>query len=159
VLDEKFQYGDLEAPRCLTYPVVRPSAQSRDHLRNIMSNTVISKLQDICHTQSCDPPHGIEIILGLNMSKLLNLIAYSLEYLLTCTNWALSCICECLAKHASQIIVGHIKMISILFICVCLAWDQNPYACGDLAQIASSLNFVSSSLLHIYYLLWSIYED
>jgi hypothetical protein len=86
VLDEKFQYGDLEAPGCLTYPVVRPSAQSRDHLRNIMSNTVISKLQDICHTQSCDPPHGIEIILGLNMSKLLNLIAYSLEYLLTCTN-------------------------------------------------------------------------
>jgi hypothetical protein len=28
----------------------------------IDSNIVISKLQDVCHTQSCDPPHGLEII-------------------------------------------------------------------------------------------------
>jgi hypothetical protein len=27
------QYGGLEAPRCLPYPVMRPSAWSRDHLR------------------------------------------------------------------------------------------------------------------------------
>jgi hypothetical protein len=55
------------------------------------------------------------------MSKLLNLIAYSLAYLLTCTNRALSCICEHCAKHTSRIIVAHIEMISILFIYACLA--------------------------------------
>jgi hypothetical protein len=55
------------------------------------------------------------------MSKLLNLIGYSLECLLSCTNCALSCICECLAKHMSQIIVAHLEMISILFIYACLA--------------------------------------
>jgi hypothetical protein len=27
------QYGGLEAPGCLSYPVVRPSVRSRDHLR------------------------------------------------------------------------------------------------------------------------------
>jgi hypothetical protein len=47
------------------------------------------------------------------MSKLLNLIAYTFAYLLTYTNIALSCICERLAKHASQIIVAHFEMISI----------------------------------------------
>jgi hypothetical protein len=50
------------------------------------------------------------------MSKLLNLIAYSLAYLLTCTNIVLSCICEHLVKHISRIIVALLKMISILFI-------------------------------------------
>jgi hypothetical protein len=30
VLNEKFQYGDLEALGCLPYPVVRPSTRSRD---------------------------------------------------------------------------------------------------------------------------------
>jgi hypothetical protein len=40
------------------------------------------------------------------MSKSLNLIAYSLACLLTCTNLVLSCICEHLAKHASRIIVA-----------------------------------------------------
>jgi hypothetical protein len=33
VLNDRFQYSDLEALRCLPYPVVQPSAWSRDHLR------------------------------------------------------------------------------------------------------------------------------
>jgi hypothetical protein len=33
VLNEKFQYGGLEAPGYLPCPVVRPSTESRDHLR------------------------------------------------------------------------------------------------------------------------------
>ena len=35
VLNDIFQYSDLEAPGCLPYPVVRPSARSRGHLRNV----------------------------------------------------------------------------------------------------------------------------
>jgi hypothetical protein len=35
VLNDRFQYNDLEAPGCLPYPVVRPSARSRGHLRNV----------------------------------------------------------------------------------------------------------------------------
>jgi hypothetical protein len=35
VVNDKFQYSDLEAPRCLPYPVVQPSARSRGHLRNV----------------------------------------------------------------------------------------------------------------------------
>jgi hypothetical protein len=54
------------------------------------------------------------------MSKLLNLIAYSLVCLLTCTKCVLSCICERLVKHASRIIVAHLEMIYVLFIYVCL---------------------------------------
>jgi hypothetical protein len=65
-----------------------------------MSNTVILKLRGVCRTQSCDPPCGLEITWGPKMSTLLNLIAYSLACLLTCTNWFLSCICERLAKNA-----------------------------------------------------------
>jgi hypothetical protein len=114
---------------------------------------MIAKLWGVCHIQSCYHPRGIEIIWGLKMSKLLNLIAYLLACLLTCTNWVLGCTYERLGKHASWIIVAHLEMISVLFIYVCLAWDQSPYACGHLAQIASSLNFTSSSLLHVNYLL------
>jgi hypothetical protein len=55
------------------------------------------------------------------MSKLLKLIAYSVTCLHTCTNRVLSCICERLAKHASQIIVADHEIISILFIYACLA--------------------------------------
>jgi hypothetical protein len=44
-------------------------------------------------------------------------------------------------------------MISILFIHACLTCDRSPYACGEFAQIATSLNFVSNSLLHVCYLL------
>jgi hypothetical protein len=117
------------------------------------SNMVISKLRYICHTQSCDHPCGLEIIWELKMSKLLNLIACSLKCLLTCINWVLSYICERLAKHVSQIIVAHLEIISILFIYACLAWERSPYTCGDFAQIATSLNFISSSLLHVCYLL------
>jgi hypothetical protein len=160
VLNEKFQYGYLEAPGCLPYPVGRPSAQFRDHLRKTISNRVILKLLSVCHTQSCDPPHGQEIIWWFKMRKLLNLIASSFAYLLTCTNWALSCICQHLAKHTSQIIVAHLEMISILIIYACLAWDWNPYDYGDFAQIATLLNFISSSLLHVCYLfmvyLWGL---
>jgi hypothetical protein len=117
------------------------------------SNTVISKLQGVYRTQSCDPPCGLEIIWGLIISKMLNLIAYSLKCLLTCTNWALSYICERLTKHTSQIIVAHFEMISILFIYACLVWDRSPYACDDFAQIVTSLNFRSSFLLHVCYIL------
>jgi hypothetical protein len=35
-----------------------------------MSNMVISKLQGVYRTQLCDPPHGLEITIGLKMSKL-----------------------------------------------------------------------------------------
>jgi hypothetical protein len=31
---------------------------------------VVSKLRGVYHTQSCDPPRGLEIICGLKMSKL-----------------------------------------------------------------------------------------
>jgi hypothetical protein len=137
VPNEKFQYGYLKALGCLPYPVVQPSTWSRDHLRKIMSNMVISKLWGVCCTQLCDPWHGLEIIWGLRMSKLLNLIVYSLEWLVTCTNWALSCICDHLAKHVSQIIIPHLEMISILLIYACRAWDWSSYACGDFGQIAS----------------------
>jgi hypothetical protein len=149
VLNEKFQCGDLEAPGCLPYPVVWSSTWSRDHLRKIMFNTVILKLRGVYRTQSCDPQRGLEIIWGFKMSKLLNLIAYSLTCLLTNTNWALSCICERLTKHTSWNIVAHFEMISILFIHACLAWDWSPCACGDFARIATSLNFISSSLVHV----------
>jgi hypothetical protein len=51
VLNEKFQYGDLEALGCLPYPVMRPSVWSRGHLKKIMSNMVILKLWGVCHTR------------------------------------------------------------------------------------------------------------
>jgi hypothetical protein len=35
MLNDRFQYSDLEAPGCLPYPVVRPSARSRGYLRNV----------------------------------------------------------------------------------------------------------------------------
>jgi hypothetical protein len=133
VLNKNFQNSDLKASGCLSYPVVRPSARSKDHLRKIMSNTVISKLQGVCRTQSCDPPHGLEIIWWLKMSKLLNLIAYSLACLLTYTNWVLSCICEHLKKHASRISVALFEMMSSEFIYACFGWDRSLYSCGGLA--------------------------
>jgi hypothetical protein len=49
------------------------------------------------------------------MSKLLNLITYSLACLLTCTNWVLSCICEHLAKHASRNFVALFGMMLASF--------------------------------------------
>jgi hypothetical protein len=78
VLNEKFHYGDLEASGYLLYSVLWPSTHSKEHLRKIMSNTVILKLRGVYRTQSCDPLCGLEIIWWLKMSKLLNLIAYSL---------------------------------------------------------------------------------
>jgi hypothetical protein len=96
-----------------------------------MYNTVISKLRSVCRTQSCDPPRILEITWGLTMNKLLNLITYPLAYLLTCTNWVLSCICECLAKHESQISVALFEMMLMslyMFLLVryeslCLWWS------------------------------------
>jgi hypothetical protein len=41
------------------------------------------------------------------MSKLLNSIAC----LLTCINLVLSCICECLVKHTSQIFIALFEMM------------------------------------------------
>jgi hypothetical protein len=35
VLNDRFQYSDLEALGCLQYPVMRPSKRSRCHLRNV----------------------------------------------------------------------------------------------------------------------------
>jgi hypothetical protein len=35
VLNDRFQYSDLEAPGCLPYPGVQPSVWSRGHLRNV----------------------------------------------------------------------------------------------------------------------------
>jgi hypothetical protein len=49
-----------------------------------------------------------------------NLIAYSLACLLTCTNGVLSCICECLAKLVSRISVAPFEMMSTEFIYACL---------------------------------------
>jgi hypothetical protein len=54
------------------------------------------------------------------MSKLLNLIAYSLACLLTCTNSVLSCICERLAMHASRNFVALFEMMPSEFIYACL---------------------------------------
>jgi hypothetical protein len=48
-----------------------------------------------------------------------NLIAYSLACLLTCTNGVLSCICERLVKHASRILVALFEMMSSEFIYAC----------------------------------------
>jgi hypothetical protein len=35
MLNDRFQYSDLEAPGCLPYLVVQSSAWSRGHLRNV----------------------------------------------------------------------------------------------------------------------------
>jgi hypothetical protein len=53
------------------------------------------------------------------MSKLLNLITYSLACLLTSTNRLLSFICEHLAKHASRIFVALFEMMLSEFIYAC----------------------------------------
>jgi hypothetical protein len=112
--------------------------QSCDPLRGLeviweMSNMVVSKPQGVSRTQSCDPPRSLEITWGLKMSKLLNLIAYSLACLLTCTNWVLSCICERLAKHMSWIFVALVEMMSSECIYACFGWYMSPYACCALA--------------------------
>jgi hypothetical protein len=53
------------------------------------------------------------------MSKLLDLIAYSLACLPTCKNRVFSCICEHLTKHASQILVALFEMMPSEFIYAC----------------------------------------
>jgi hypothetical protein len=105
-----------------------------------MPNMVISKLWGVCHTQSCDPPRGLEITWGFKMSKMLNLIGNSLAYLLTYTNWVLSCICERFTKHTPRIFVAPFEMLPSEFICACFGWDRSPYDYGGLSY---SLHFIS----------------
>jgi hypothetical protein len=125
-----------------------------------MSNMVISKLQGVCRTQSWDPPCGPEITWELKMSKLLNLIAHSLVCLLTCTNWVLSCICEHLAKHASQIFVALFEMM-LESLYICLSWLRYESLC--LWWTCLTCLFTSCHILAHGYLLvislWSLYED
>jgi hypothetical protein len=123
-----------------------------------MSNTVILKLQGVCRTQSCDPPRGLEITWWFKMSKLLNLIAYSLACLLTYTNWVLSCICERLVKHTSWIFVALFELMSIEFIYTYFGWDMSLYACGDLLNLLIHLiSYPSSWLLACYLLVVSLW--
>jgi hypothetical protein len=68
VLNNKFQYDDLEAPGCLPYPVVWPCARSRGHLRNVQYSGL--EVPGVCRTQSCDPSHSLEITWGPKMSKI-----------------------------------------------------------------------------------------
>jgi hypothetical protein len=124
-----------------------------------MSNTVISKLWGVCHTRSCDDSRVLEITWGFKMSKLLNLIAYSLACLLAGTNWVLSCICERLAKHASWISVALFEMILVsLYMSVLVE-------VGDFMLVVNLLNFLFTSfhnLAHGYLLvisLWSLCVD
>jgi hypothetical protein len=124
-----------------------------------MSNTIFLKLRGVCPTQSCDPPRGLEITWGLKMSKLLNLIFYSLAYLLTYTKWVLSCICERLAKHASRISVALFEMMLVsLFIPILVE-------IGVFMLVVDLLNLLFTSfhiLAHGYLLvisLWSLSED
>jgi hypothetical protein len=116
-----------------------------------MSNTVISKLQGVCRTQLCNPPRGIEITWGLQMSKFLNLIAYSLACLLTCINWVLSCICECLAKHTSWIFVALFDMmLASLYMLVLVEIGVLRLLVNLLNLLFTSCYYLSSWLLTCY---------
>jgi hypothetical protein len=115
---------------------------------------VIWKLRGVCRTQSCDPPHGLEIIWGmeiiwgLKISKLLNLIAYLLACLLTCTNWVLSCICERLAKHASRISIALFEMmLAILYMLVLVEIGVFMLVMDLLNLLIHFLSYLNSWLL------------
>jgi hypothetical protein len=43
------------------------------HVLNEDSNIVISKLRGVCHTQSCDPLCGVEVILEISNTLVLKL--------------------------------------------------------------------------------------
>jgi hypothetical protein len=102
---------------CLPYTVVRPSTWSKGHLRNVQYGS-LEALGCLPYLVMW-PSLSLEITWGLKISKLLNLIAYSFACLLTCTNWVLSCICEHLAKHASQISIALFEMkLAILYMLV-----------------------------------------
>jgi hypothetical protein len=124
-----------------------------------MSNTVILKLRGVYRIQSCDPSRCLEITWRLKMSKLLNLITYSLAYLLTCTNWVLSCICERSIKHASRIFVALFEMMLASLHMLVLV------EIGVLMLMVDLLNllFTSFHILALGYLLvislWSLCED
>jgi hypothetical protein len=85
VLNDRFQYSDLEAPVCLPYPVVRPSARFRGHLRNVQYDD-LEALGCLSYPVVRPSARSRDHLRRLKMSKLLNLIAYSLACLLTCTN-------------------------------------------------------------------------
>jgi hypothetical protein len=121
-----------------------------------ISNMVIWKLRCICRTQSCDPPRGLEIIWGLKMSKILNLIAYSLAYLLNCTNWVLSCICERLVKHTSRISVALFEMmLASLYILVLVEIEVFMFVVNLLILIFTSFHILAHGYL-IFITLWSL---
>jgi hypothetical protein len=121
VLNEKFRYADFEALGCLPYPVVRPSAWSRDHLRKIMSNTVISKLQSVCRTQSCDSLRGLEIIWELKMSKLLNLLLIHLHvYSLVQIELIVAYVSVWQSTHLKLLLLTLRWSLSCLYILSCL---------------------------------------
>jgi hypothetical protein len=87
-----------------------------------------------------------------------NLIAYSLTCLLTCTNWVLSCICEHLAKHASRIFVALFEMMSSEFIYAYLGCDRSLYACGDLLNLLIHfISYLSTWLLACYLIMVSLW--
>jgi hypothetical protein len=87
-----------------------------------------------------------------------NLVAYSLACLLTCTNWVLSYICERLAKYASQIFVAVFEMMPSEFIYACLGCDRSLYACGDLLNLLIHfISYLSSRLLACYLVMVSLW--
>jgi hypothetical protein len=84
-----------------------------------------------------------------------NLIAYSLAFLLTCTNWVLSCISERLAKHTSRIFIVLFVMMSSEFRYACFGWDMRLYVCGNL--LIHLISYPSSWLLSCYLLVASLW--
>jgi hypothetical protein len=141
----------------LSYPVVQPSARSRGHLWNVQYSGL--KAPGCLPYPVVRPSVRLEITWGLKMSKLLNLIAFSLACLLTCTNWVLSCIYEHLAKHASQIFIASFEMmLASLYMPVLVE-------IGVLMLMVNLLNLLFRSFLilaHGYLLvisLWSICQD
>jgi hypothetical protein len=86
-----------------------------------------------------------------------DLIAYSLACLLTCTNWVLRCICERLAKHVCRIFVALLEMMPSEFIYACLAYDRSLYACGDLLNLfIQFISYLSSWLFACYLVMVSL---
>jgi hypothetical protein len=123
-----------------------------------MSNTVILKLRGVYRTQLCDPPRGLEITWGFKMSKLSNLISYSLVCLFTCTNWVLSCICERLVKHASRIFVALFEMmLASLYMLVLFEIGVLMLMVDLLNLLIHLTSYLSSWLLACYLLVVSLW--
>jgi hypothetical protein len=85
------------------------------------------------------------------MSKLLNLITYSLACLLTCTNWVFSCICERLVKHVSQIFVALFEMmLASLYMLVLVEIWVLMLMVDLLSLLIHFISYLSSWLLAYY---------